>query len=143
MKKFALLIVGVMSSGLVHAVPFEASGAFRMTDCSLLNENVQINLSQGVRAGVICNAATGVAVGTCHIGGRTAAREVEVLVPSTDPNAPAGTLVSQNPPVFATRTGPVVATASTRQGTVVPLYPQGAACTSAIAEAQATARLAE
>lgn len=143
MKKIALVVFGVLASAAAHAVPFENSGAFRMTDCALLNENVQINLSAGVRAGVICNAATGVAIGTCHIGGRTAAREVEVLVPSQDPNAPAGTLVSQNPPVFATRTGPVVATASTRQGTVVPLYPAGQACTSAIAEAQATTRLAQ
>ena len=143
MKNIALVVFGVLASAAAHAVPFEASGAFRMTDCALLNENVQINLSAGVRAGVVCNVATGVAIGTCHIGGRTAAREVEVLVPSQDPNAAPGTLVSQNPPVFATRTGPVVATASTRQGTVVPLYPAGAACTSGIAEAQATTRLAQ
>jgi hypothetical protein len=141
MKKIALVVAGILSSGVVHAVTFDASGSFRMTDCSLLNENVQINLSQGVRAGVVCNAATGVAVGTCHVGGRTAAREVEILVASTDPNAAPGTMVSQTPPVFETRRGPVVATASTRQGTVVPLYPQGTACDSTIAESQATARL--
>lgn len=143
MKNIALVAFGLLASAAAHAVEFNASGSFRMTDCALLNENVQINLSTGVRAGVVCNAATGVAIGTCHTGGRTAAREVEVLVASTDPNAPAGTMVSQNPPVFQTRTGPVVATASTRQGTVVPLYPQGTSCTAAIAEAQATTRLAQ
>ena len=142
MKKSALVLFGVLASTVAHAVTFDASAPFRMTDCALLNENVQINLSAGVRAGVICNAATGVAIGTCHTGGRTAAREVEILVAAPAP-APAGTLISQVPPVFETRTGPVVATASTRQGTVVPLYPAGAACTSAIAESQATIRLAQ
>lgn len=142
MKKFALIIAGVLATSVAHAVQYDASGAFRMTDCELLNENVQVNLSAGVRAGVICNVATGVAIGTCHVGGRTAAREVEILVEAPLPATP-GTMISQTPPVFETRTGPVVATASTRQGTVVPLYPAGTACTAAIAETQATARLAQ
>ncbi|MCU1718123.1 hypothetical protein [Pseudomonas sp. 5P_3.1_Bac2] len=143
MKKITLIVAGLLSAGAVHATTFDATGPYRMTDCELLNENVTITLSANVRAGVVCTVGTGVAVGTCHTGGRTAAREVEILVASTDPNATPGTLVSQNPPVFETRNGPVVATASTRQGTVVPLYPQGQACTAAIAETQATARLTQ
>lgn len=142
MKKFTLLLTAMLVSGASSAVTFEQTGSLRMTDCpNLLNENVRLNLSTGVVAGVSCNA-TGIAIGGCHTAGRTTAREVEVMVPSTDPDAPEGTLVSQNPKVYRTATGPAVATGSTFQGTVVSLYPEAAACTSAVAESTAAQRLA-
>ncbi|MGE6660168.1 hypothetical protein ACQKEK_05430 [Pseudomonas sp. NPDC077408] len=143
MKKLTLLIAGLMASGMASAVTFEQSGSLKMTDCApLLNENVQINLSTGVVAGASCNTA-GIALAGCHTSGRTTAREVEVLVASPDPTAPTGTMVSQNPKVYKTAKGPAVATGSTFQGTVVSLYPEAAACTTAVAEAAATTRLAD
>ncbi|WP_313103255.1 hypothetical protein [Stutzerimonas nitrititolerans] len=141
MKKITLLLAGMMASGMVSAVTFDQTDSLKMTDCpNLLNENVQINLSNGVVAGVSCNA-TGIAIGGCHTAGRTTAREVEVLVASPDPNAAPGTLVSQNPKVYRTAKGPAVATGSTFQGTVVSLYPEAASCTSTVAESTAAERL--
>lgn len=144
MKKITLLLAGLMASGMASAVTFDQSGSLRMSDAGcdvLLNENVTINLSSGVRAGAVCSA-TGIAMAACHTGGRTTAREVEVLVPSTDALAPPGTLVSQDPKVYESTEGPAVATASTFQGTVVSQYPDADACTAGVAETEATARLA-
>lgn len=142
MKKITLLLAGMMASGMASAVTFDQSGSLKMTDCEpLLNENVSINLSTGVVAGVSCDA-TGIALAACHTSGRTTAREVEVLIASTDANALPGTLVSQDPKVYETATGPAVATGSTFQGTVVPLYPEADACTSTVAETAAGTRLA-
>jgi len=141
MKKIAFALTAMLASGFASAVTFDQTGSLKMTDCpNLLNENVQINLSTGVVAGVSCNA-TGIAIGGCHTAGRTTAREVEVLVPSSDPDAPPGTLVSQNPKVYRTAKGPAVATGSTFQGTVVSLYPEADACTSTVAESTAAERL--
>lgn len=143
MKKVTLLLAGLVISSTASAVQFEQSGMLRMSDTScdiLLNENVSINLSTGVKAGAVCSA-TGIALAACHTGGRTTAREVEVLVESTEPDAAPGTLVSQDPKVYTSTTGPAVATASTFQGTVISQYPQADSCTAAVAETAATARL--
>lgn len=144
MKKITLLLASLIVTGTASAVTFEQSGSLKMSDqnCDLLlNENVSINLSTGVKAGAVCSA-TGIALAACHTGGRTTSREVEVLVPSTDPDAPEGTLVSQDPKVYESTTGPAVATASTFQGTVISQYPDAASCTAAVAQTAATARLA-
>lgn len=141
MKKFSLLLACLMASGTASAVKLEQSGLLKMTDAGcdvLLNENVNLNLTTGVKAGAVCGAA-GIAVATCHTGGRTTSREVEVLI--ADPNDPKK-LISQNPKVYATKKGPAVATASTVQGTVVSLYPEATACDTTIAETAATKRLA-
>ncbi|MOA63547.1 hypothetical protein D3C78_1893080 [compost metagenome] len=50
-------------------------------------------------------------------------------------------MISQNPKKYETKTGPAVATASTFQGTVVPLYPVADACTAAVGATAAADRL--
>lgn len=140
MKKLTFLLVGLLASGAASAEKFETSGLLKTTvaNCDqLLNENVQINLSNNVKGGASCSA-TGIALATCHTGGRTTSREVEVLI--ADPND-ATKFISQNPKVYETKTGPAVATASTFQGTVVPQYPAATACDSTVAETAAAARL--
>lgn len=142
MKKLTLLFVGLLVSGVASAEKFETSGLLKTTvaNCDqLLNENVQINLSNNVKGGASCSA-TGIALATCHTGGRTTSREVEILI--ADPNDPTGkTMISQNPKKYETKTGPAVATASTFQGTVVPQYPAAAACDTTVAETAAAGRL--
>lgn len=133
MKKITMLFAGLMASGLASAVQIQNSGeSVAMTDCALLNEDVSINLTNGVQAGVSCNARA-IAISACHTGGRTTTRTVDV---TTCDNA--------TPPVCTTAPapveGPAMPTATTLAGTVISQYPAGI-CSAATAEANATASL--
>lgn len=138
MKKIALLFVGLMASGAASALQFESTGPFRMTDCTLLNEDVTITLTTGVKAGVACDTTTNqIGIATCHIAGRTATRsaEKEECVTNTD-----GTQTCT--PVVETVEGPAMPTATTRFGTVRTEFPTGT-CDAGAAEGLATTKAAE
>lgn len=142
MKKITLLFVGLMASGLASAVPFASTGTLQMDVCTNLNEDVNINLTTGVVAGVSCTANR-VAIAACHTAGMLKSRTVgqkTIQVPDTsegaDPNATVEEVVSctvgADPDCEATTTsGAAVASATTTRGTVNTVYPNSGACTSA------------
>lgn len=141
MKKITLLLAGLMASGMASAVQLSSSGTVRIADCALLNEDVAINVSSGVAAGVSCNARA-IAVTACHTAGRTTQRSVPVCI-NSDNNPETGLNGNEDctttPPTVTT--GPAYASATTLAGTVTSQYPGGEACTAVLAEGRATANL--
>lgn len=104
------------------------SGAVATTDCSLLSEDVNINLSANVFGAYACNTADNViAVATCHPNGRKGAVQVAcdpVANPAATPpyTPPAGCAVRANPANpndgVMTVQGGLAFTASTSGGSV-------------------------
>lgn len=146
MKKITLLLAGLMASGMASAVQLEASGNVTIADCGLLNEDVRINLSTGVNAGVDCSP-TIIAMSACHTAGKQTSRTVNLReVTVTDSR---GEDVVRKIPCALTETGcatetvtgPATPTASTEQGTVITQYPGGTECTAVVAEGNATNNL--
>ena len=143
MKKITLLLAGLMASGLASAVQFPTTGQLRIGDCTNLNEDVTINLTTGVVAGVSCTDAR-VAIAACHTSGmvktRTPGRKT-IQVPDTSDGAAAGATVDEEVDckisaadadcVATPVNGAAFATATTARGTVNTQYPGGGACTDA------------
>jgi hypothetical protein len=147
MKKITLVIAGLMFSGAASAaLTLPGSGEVLMTDCALLNEDVSINLTAGVVAGVGCDVAdNAITLTTCHTSGKTVNRTVG-RKPNTAAGAPAGSTVdcvigAADPLCVATEVnGATQPSASTLQGTVSAQYP-GTACTAANAKTTADSLL--
>lgn len=143
MKKVTLLLAGLMVSGIASAVQLTESDFVEMTDCNPLNENVRINLSAGVAAGVFCTD-TVAALAACHTGGKVTQRTVAVKdVPANaETGVPAHiepcTTVGTDGCESRAVTGPAMPAASTALGTVNTQYPGGNTCSATAAEAQAT-----
>lgn len=145
MKKLSVLLMGLVFSGAAFSQVATGTVALTGTDfvrtntCGLLNEDVRINLTTGVEAGVDC-AANRIAMAACHTGGRTVSRSTTVVT-----NAPCGGVNPDNSAQPAcetatqTVTGPAMAGASTANGTVISLYP-GGACSAAAAVTNAATR---
>lgn len=146
MKKFALIVAGVMISGAALAVQLPASGAVTMAQCAPLNEDVRVNLSTGVVAGVICNQ-NAVALSACHGTGKVTNRTVLVrdvaAVPADGIPAHIVSCPTAGVDGCAQRqvTGPAMPSATTRLGTVNVQYPGGLTCTVAGAETNSTVML--
>ncbi|WP_217475165.1 hypothetical protein [Stutzerimonas stutzeri] len=140
MKKIALALICVVSSGAASAVEFEASKKLLMADCpKLLNEDVQINLSNNVVGGAACGT-NALALATCSIGGRTSTRTVEKFDCTEDADGNE-TCNSFDPKQYEPApAGATMATASTAQGTVIPAYP-GVDCSATAAQTAATKRV--
>lgn len=143
MKKITLLLVGLMASGLASAIEFNSTGQLQVGVCSNLNEDVNINLTTGVVAGVDCTANR-VAFAACHTAGMVKSRNVgqkTIQVPDPDPNAAQGATVDQivscsigaaDPDCAGTTvSGAGIANATTNQGTVTTGYPGLGACADA------------
>ncbi|MNF92737.1 hypothetical protein D3C84_753890 [compost metagenome] len=143
MKKITLLFAGLMASGLASAVPFASTGQLQVGVCNNLNEDVSINLTTGVVAGVSCTANR-VAIAACHTAGMVKSRSVgqkTIQVPDTSEGAAPDATVPQvvscsigtaDPACTGTPvSGAAFATATTTRGTVNTIYPGGGACTSA------------
>lgn len=137
MKKITLVLAGLMMSGMASAVEFGATGQLTQTQCANLNENVNINLTTGVVAGVTC--ATGrVAIAACATNGMVKSRQA-LRVPVTDtsvtPNVTteqpctAGSTGCREIPV----TGAAFAGASTVRGTTNTVFPNAGICTVGLA----------
>lgn len=147
MKKFALILAGLAVSGMASAVQLTSSGSVAMNDCAPLNENVRINLSNNVHAGVTCNA-NAVALSACHTGGKVTTRSVPVkTVPEDEDEGIPEHLVSctvgqADPDCELTDVvGPAMPAATTVLGTVNTQYPGGSTCTAAGAENNSTVML--
>lgn len=149
MKNISLLLAGLMASGLASAVEFGSSGLLTQTDCNNLNENVSINLTTGVVAGVDCTAGR-VAIAACHTSGMLKSRQMPrktVQEPDTDPNAAPGatvdvqvacTIGDADPDCAPTPvSGAAIASASTTRGTVNSIYPGTGECTATGADTAA------
>lgn len=140
MKKISFLLAGLLVSGFASAVQLTASGTIRIADCELLNEDVKINLTTDVVAGVSCNGRA-IALTTCHTAGRTTSRSVPVCIDADgdeDTGLEGKEDCTTTPP--AVTTGPAMASATTLAGTVTSQYPNGT-CDAAAAETRATANL--
>lgn len=143
MKKITLALAGLMISGVASAVQLPVSGSVSMADCAPLNENVRINLSNNVVAGVSCSATT-VALAACHTGGKVTSRTVLLRDVAADADAgipaykEACSTVGDNGCASQTVNGPAMPAATTRLGTVNVQYPGGNECTVGGAEAAAT-----
>jgi len=137
MKKIIALAFGVALSGVAMAQTTELarSGPVIMADCPPLNEDVQINLTNGVLGAVACDA-TRVAIATCHQNGLTKSRSVEVFNEADPDN-----IVSFDPRQFNVTEGAQMATATTVQGTVLPIVQDGANCNQAGVTGVAEGRL--
>lgn len=118
MKKFALIIAGVMATGMAQAATtLVDSGNLTKNNATLLNEDVTINLSANVVAGIAYDN-TQIVIATCHEAGRTVERSADVI--STDNNGVQTTTTT-------VVTGAEMPTATTLQGTVIKMYP-GSTC---------------
>lgn len=137
MKKIIALAFGVALSGVAMAQTTElaVSGSVIMANCPPLNEDVQINLTNGVIGAVACDD-TRVSIATCHQNGLTKSRSVEVF-DETDPD----NIVSFDPRQFEVTEGAQMATATTAQGTVLPVVEDGANCDRAGVAGVAEGRL--
>ncbi|MDM9653718.1 hypothetical protein QU755_20240 [Pseudomonas wenzhouensis] len=143
MKKITLLFVGLMASGLASAVPFASTGTLQVGVCTNLNEDVNINLTTGVVAGVSCTDNR-VAIAACHTAGMLKSRNVgqkTIKVLDTSEGAAPGATVDEvvscvvgtaDPDCVGTPTsGAAVASATTTRGTVNTVYPNSGACKTA------------
>lgn len=138
MKKITLLLAGLMASGMASALPFSASGQLQVGVCNILNEDVNLNLTNGVVAGVDCSD-TRVAIATCHTSGMVKSRNVGTKdVTTTDANGVETTATvscsigTADPDCSGTTVeGAGVANATTDRGTVTTSYPGSGACTAA------------
>lgn len=141
MKKISFAIAGLLFSGLAGAVTLTSSGTVTMVQCENLNEDVKINLTNGVVGGVDCTTDR-VALAACHTAGMLKARskgqkEIDVA-------GPGGTTVKQKvdctvgsaDPDCASVTveGAAVPASTTNNGTVNTQYPGTGACSATVAE---------
>jgi len=134
MKKITLLLVGLMASGAASAASVAmttASTSVGNATCTLLNENVAINLSSNVVGAVEC-LPTGISIAACHTAGRTASRTMDVT--TCVPGATATDAEVCTTALAQAVSGAAVAYATTAKGTVAPDYP-GVACDAAAAAA--------
>ncbi|WP_141123964.1 hypothetical protein [Pseudomonas borbori] len=151
MKKITLLLAGLMVSGMASAVQLTVSGPVTMAACPPINEDVRLNLSSNVQAGVSCSA-TVVGLSACHTGGKVTQRTVPVVLVAADdttgvPEHYETCSLTADPAVPGCAntpvTGPAMATATTAMGTVSTQYPGGATCSAAGAEANSTVMIAQ
>lgn len=134
MKKITLLLAALMASGAASAATqaiLAPSTSVGNALCTLLNEDVKINLSSNVSGGISCDGL-GIALAACHVGGRTATRTQPVTT-CTNP-ADSTTCTTTDTSV----TGAAVPYATTAKGTVTADYP-GGACDAAGSKATAVA----
>ena len=135
MKKLSILLLALLTSGAASAVTLDGPGTLLMTDCDvgLLNEDVRINLTTGVVAGISCTTNC-IAIATCHEAGRKASRTANVRTCTTedDPDTPENEEAGCTE-VATTVQGPAMANATTTRGTVTTGYPEGD-CTASDAE---------
>lgn len=143
MKKLTLVLAGLMISGAASAVQLESSNPVTIADCALLNEDVRINLSTGVLAGVSCTPNV-IALSACHSAGKVTSRTVPVRIvaetgvaPNVIPAHLESCLVGSADCNVTEVTGAAMPTATTALGTVNTQYP-GANCSAGAAEANST-----
>lgn len=139
MKRITLLVAGLMVSGMASAVEFPSSGLLTQTQCTNLNENVSINLTTGVVAGVTCTAAR-VGIAACATNGMVKSRQAlrRQQVDNTGPQPVTTEVACTTAGVGGCReipvTGAALAGASTVRGTTNTVFPNAGACTVGLAD---------
>jgi len=141
MKRIMVGLISVLACVSASAVQLTSNGPVRMTDCALLNEDVNITLTNGVEAGVACDAES-IVISACHTAGRTTSRSAMVTTCRNTDNDPTTGVNGNEDCTTAPQAveGPAMPTASTLAGTVVTQYPAGA-CSAATAETFANSQL--
>lgn len=94
MKKHILAVVlsSALASGATLAVELPASGAITTANCSMLGNNVVINLSNGVFGAYACNIiGNAMAITTCHDAGSRQSLVVGCGVVDNGPDGEQGT----------------------------------------------------
>lgn len=146
MKKLSIVIAGLMFAGAASAVQFPASGLLLQQECANLNEDVRMNLTNGVVAGVNCRPADGalparVAIAACHTGGmqksRSTTRRVIPATQTEPETVVTGCATGSEGCTVVPVTGASMPGATTLLGTVNIAYPGTGACTAVAAETQA------
>ncbi len=94
-KIIAFLVAAGVSAGVVAAdnqgTAIPANGVVATTACSLLSEDVVLNLSAGVKGSYACNTANNVvAVAACHPNGRKQGVSVDCDPVARAADAPGG-----------------------------------------------------
>lgn len=140
MKKATVFMLAALISSpgfAATAVTMDDSGqmVIKTTDTTLLTENVRINLSTAVQAGVSVDGDE-IGLSTCHASGRTSSREVAKVTCTGTPQV----CTEDVPKVMETKSGAVMNTATTSAGTVSPVYPN-VLCSSTNAATAAATRL--
>lgn len=145
MKKISAFVAAMMvsMSAFSASVQMDATTkqmVIKTTDTNLLTENVRINLSNNVQAGASIDNDE-ISLSTCHASGRTSAREVAKVTCVAGANQGDPQICTEDVPrVMETKSGAVMNTATTKAGTVSPVYPN-IACNSANAATAAATRL--
>lgn len=154
MKNISILVASLVMAGSVYAapVPLASSGPVTMANCSLLNEDVRLNLTTGVVAGVDCSP-TIIAISACHTAGKQTSRTVNLRTVEVVDSR--GETVERKESCSLTDSsgnatpgcatvnvaGPAMPTATTIAGTVVTQYPGGNICNAGAAATNATNNL--
>jgi hypothetical protein len=146
MKKISILAAGLFFSSMASAIQLPASGSVPVTTCNNLNEDVRINLTAGVVAGVSCTAAR-VALSACHTAGMLKSRSVGRKTINVDVTNPTTGVVTPTPTVVSCTVGTAdadcasvaiqgaaVPSALSTRGTVNTEYPGTGSCTVGVAE---------
>lgn len=142
MKKISLAVAvaGLLFSGLASAVQLPASGSVTVLQCTNLNEDVSLNLTTGVVAGVDCTA-TRVAFAACHTAGMQKSRSVgqkTVVDTTVEPNTSSTVSCTVGDADKDCKsvavTGAAVPSSTTNKGTVNNQYPGTGACVVGVPE---------
>lgn len=146
MKKITLLLAGLMASGMASAIEFANSGLLTQTQCTNLNENVSINLTAGVVAGVTCTDTT-VTIAACHTNGMVKSRQA-LRVPVVTQDTTGADVTTETPCTAGSTgcreipvTGAAVAGASTTRGTTNTVFPNAGVCNVGLADSVSSGTL--
>jgi len=149
MKKFSIVIASLMFSGAASAIQFPTSGLLIQQDCLNLNEDVRLNLTAGVVAGVNCRSNSTnpllpnrVAIAACHTAGMLKSRSITQRTDTTvTPNVVVtGCVVGTDAGcAVSTVSGASVPGATTLAGTVNIGFPGTGSCTVGVADTAAGA----
>ena len=131
MKKIFALVLGIAFSSIASAQVTELNQGkndYRMTDCTLLANDVVLTLSANVTGAVNCNPdEVFIAMSFCHTSGLVANRSAVVTTDATGANV---CTVSETNKCVQTVKGSSYPSASTQDGTVKSIFP-GSTCSQA------------
>lgn len=131
MKKFAIILAGLMFTGIASAADKaldSGNNAIILTDCSLLANDITIGLTSNVTGYMSCDDVTKnhVAISLCHTKGLTSTRSAVV----TTVDGVATCTISSTENCVQSTGGAVFPSVTTEDGTVRQEYP-GDNCTQA------------
>jgi len=145
MKKIFLVLATlatlmVSNSALAAFTLNGGTNDYRLTDCSLLANDIDIVLTSNVIGGVQCDTANNfIALSVCHTSGLVTERSAVVL--DTNGDGTQDCTVTETEDCVQTVSGAQFPTATTANGTVTSQYPQQT-CNATNVEGNADAQTA-